>query len=98
MCAAVKCRHRKLKVENGKCEVYINDKKIIADGFIDTGNKLYDNITGLPVIVASKSFIKKLCEVYGTLDSCYTYRLTGKIVRTHNMAVFSLETLTPVEM
>lgn len=46
----------------------------------------------------SKSFIKKLCEVYGTLDPCYTYRLTGKIVRTHNMAVFSLKTLTPVEM
>ena len=46
----------------------------------------------------SKSFIKKLCEVYGTLDPHYTYRLTGKIVHTHNMAVFSLETLTPVEM
>lgn len=46
----------------------------------------------------SKSFIKKLCEVYGKLDSNYTYRLTGKIVLSHNMAVFSLETLTPVEM
>ena len=46
----------------------------------------------------SKSFIKKLCEVYGALDPHYTYRLTGKIVHTHNMAVFSLETLTPVEM
>lgn len=46
----------------------------------------------------SKSFIKKLCEVYGKLDPQYTYRLTGRIVLSHNMAVFSLETLTPVEI
>lgn len=46
----------------------------------------------------SKSFINKLCEVYGELDPKYTYRLTGKIVRSHNMAVFSLDTLTPVEI
>ncbi|MBR2376279.1 MAG: sigma-E processing peptidase SpoIIGA [Clostridia bacterium] len=43
-----------------KCVVVINGKKILAQGFIDTGNKLYDNLTGLPVIVASKLFIKKL--------------------------------------
>lgn len=46
----------------------------------------------------SKSFIKKLCEVYGQLDPKYTYRLTGRIVQSHNMAVFSLDTLTRVEM
>lgn len=53
-----------------KCEVYINNKKILADGFIDTGNKLYDNLTGLPVIVASKTFIKKLAEK-GALPNTY---------------------------
>lgn len=45
-----------------KCMVIINGKKVTAEGFIDTGNKLYDNLTGFPVIVASKNFIKKLAE------------------------------------
>lgn len=53
---------KSLETENftRKCEVVINGKKILCQGFIDTGNKLYDNLSGLPVIVASKSFIKKL--------------------------------------
>jgi len=46
----------------------------------------------------SKSFIKKLCEVYGKLDPKYTYRLTGSIVSSHNMAVFSLKTLAAIEV
>lgn len=46
----------------------------------------------------SKTFIKKLCEVNGSLDPHYTYRLTGKIVQSHQMAVFSLDTLTRIEM
>ncbi len=53
-----------------KCEVIINGKKITAQGFIDTGNKLYDNVSGLPVIVASKLFIKKLA-VNGALPNSY---------------------------
>lgn len=45
----------------------------------------------------SKAFIEKLCQVYGELKPNCTYRLTGNIVLSHNMAVFSVDTLTPVE-
>ena len=45
----------------------------------------------------SKYFIQKLCELVDELDTDYSYRLMGTIVPTHNMAVFSLDTLTPIE-
>ena len=45
----------------------------------------------------SKYFIQKLCELVDELDPDYSYRLIGTIVPTHNMALFSLDTLTPIE-
>ncbi len=46
----------------------------------------------------SKTFVSKLCEVAGGLDSNYSYRLTGSIVPSHNMALFSLKTLKRIEV
>ena len=43
-----------------KCEVIIKGKKIKVNGYIDSGNKLYDELTGLPIIVASQKFIKNM--------------------------------------
>lgn len=43
-----------------KISVYYNDRKTDAVGFIDTGNRLYDKITGGPVIVCDKSFALKI--------------------------------------
>jgi len=45
----------------------------------------------------SKAFIEKLCQVYGQLKPNCTYRLTGNIVLSHNMAVFAVDTLTPID-
>lgn len=45
----------------------------------------------------SKAFINKLCELIEGLNPECTYRLYGKIVTSHNMAVFPLNTITPVE-
>ena len=45
----------------------------------------------------SQSFIQKLCELIGDLDSKHTYRCTGKVIPKQNIAVFSLDTVTCVE-
>ena len=46
----------------------------------------------------STAFIDKLCEVDSRIEPKYTYRLTGKIIPSHQMALFSLETLTRVDV
>ncbi len=46
-----------------KCEIVIKGKKLKVMGYIDTGNKLYDSLTGLPVIIASKNLIKRLADI-----------------------------------
>lgn len=45
----------------------------------------------------SMSFVKKLISVAGKLEMNCSYRLTGNIVSSHNMAVFSMKTLTRIE-
>lgn len=45
----------------------------------------------------SMSFVKKLISVVGNLEMNCSYRLTGNIVSSHNMAVFSMNTLTRIE-
>lgn len=45
----------------------------------------------------SKAFVSKLCSVAGELEPNCTYRLSGTMVSSHKMAVFSLDTLTRVE-
>lgn len=45
----------------------------------------------------SRAFIEKLCQLDGNLVANNTYILTGYFVASHNMAVFSLDTLTRVE-
>lgn len=46
----------------------------------------------------SMSFVHKLFDIVGNLERNRTYRLRGTIVKSHCMAIFSLETLTPIEM
>ena len=45
----------------------------------------------------SKAFVNKLFDIIGSLDRTCTYKLSGIIVNSHNMAVFSLKTLEKVE-
>ena len=44
-------------------EIYLQDKKYVLTGFLDTGNKLYDNYKHRPVIIISKKIKYNLDEV-----------------------------------
>ena len=75
-----------------KCEVIIKGKKIKVDGFIDSGNKLYDNVTGMVIIVASKTFIKKLC-LENLLPNKYRQILIETVSGFNKMKVFNIDKL-----
>lgn len=45
----------------------------------------------------SKAFVNRLFDIIGSLDRNCTYKLSGIIVNSHNIAVFSLKTLVRVE-
>ncbi len=45
-----------------KCVMVINGKRYSVTGFIDSGNHLYENASGLPIIIASKKLSKKLSQ------------------------------------
>lgn len=44
-------------------ELYLNDKKYLLTGFLDTGNKLYDSYKHRPVVIIDKRIKYKLEEV-----------------------------------
>ena len=46
--------------------------------------------------IYSKSFVKKLCEVIGDLDPNYSYRMSGKIMPSQEVAVYSMKTLKKI--
>ncbi len=75
-----------------KCEIVVKGKKLKAIGFIDTGNKLYDNFTGLPVIIASKNFIKRLA-FNGSLPSKYKNLKIETINGTSTIKIFYIDKL-----
>lgn len=45
-----------------KCVICVGKVKIKTLGYIDSGNFLHDDKSGIPIIVSSKSFIKKIRE------------------------------------
>ena len=47
--------------------------------------------------VYSRFFVNKLCEVVGGIAAGFTYRLTGEVIPSQRMAVFSLKTLQRIE-
>lgn len=49
------------------------------------------------VEIYSRSFVQTLCDVAGGLNEGYVYRLTGCLVESERMFVFSLDTITKVE-
>ncbi len=42
------------------CELFINGKPFLATAFFDSGNRLIDEKSGLPIIVCKPSFIEKI--------------------------------------
>ncbi len=75
-----------------RCEITINGVKIKANGYIDSGNRLYDNLTGLPVIMASKLFIKKLYE-NKALPSSYRNLKIETVSGETTIKIFNIEKL-----
>lgn len=53
-------KERDLRPFLRKCIIVVNKKRFTITGFIDSGNRLYDERTGFPVIVASLSLSEKL--------------------------------------
>ena len=48
------------------------------------------------VEIYSKSFVRKLIDVAGNLDSGYSYKMTGAVIPKDMLAVFSLKSLTRI--
>ena len=46
--------------------------------------------------IYSKAFIKKLYEINSELDPKYSYRMSGKVLAAHRVAVFSMKTLKQI--
>ena len=44
-------------------EIYLNDKKVLLTGYLDTGNKLYDNYKHRPIIVIDKKIRYNLKDI-----------------------------------
>lgn len=44
----------------GKVKLELNGKQVEFTGFIDSGNRLFDNVTGLPVIIVSSKVLKQI--------------------------------------
>lgn len=44
------------------CAVIIDNRKFSVRGFVDSGNRLFDSMTGLPIIVASRKFATLLAR------------------------------------
>lgn len=41
-------------------EVFVNNKSVKIKGFIDSGNRLFDHVTGLPIIIIATSGLKTI--------------------------------------
>ncbi|MDD4291091.1 MAG: hypothetical protein PHX51_02475 [Clostridia bacterium] len=48
--------------------------------------------------IYSGSFITKLCEITDCIDHNCTYKLTGKVIPTEKIAVFSLKSIKIIEL
>jgi len=47
--------------------------------------------------IYSQSFVKKLCEVVGGLDSGYSYHISGVVLHKEKVALYSLKTIRKME-
>lgn len=65
-------KERNLKPFLRSCTVVINGKKFNVNGFIDSGNGLYDNKSGLPIVVCSN-------DLFLTLQSAGIKKSISKI-------------------
>lgn len=72
-------------------ELYLKKKKYVLTGFLDTGNKLYDNYQHRPVIITSKNIKYNLEDIiyvpYVSLNNQSVLRClkTDKIIINHHV-------------
>ena len=48
--------------------------------------------------IYSRTFVLKLCEVVGQLETTGTYRISGEVLPKQKVAVYSLKTIKKVEI
>ncbi len=53
-------KSRDIKPFVRSCVIVVSGKKFKVNGYVDSGNRLFDKKSGLPIIVVSKSLFKKL--------------------------------------
>jgi hypothetical protein len=61
-----------------QCEITINGKKIALTGFVDTGNRLVDTQTNLPVIIIRLSALKKALSTQMRADLIFATNASGQ--------------------
>jgi len=90
-----------------KCQIVINGKGFSLNGFIDTGNRLYDDKMGCPIIVISKKMAEKhnvipyLTEQIAVLkfstisgqSAMPVYKLSGIILYVNNRVLYKSASL-----
>ncbi len=74
-----------------KAVIKKGDKVVETSGFIDSGNRLFDAVTGLPIVVISKALAVKLVDFTEKTDARYINLSTvgGK----SRMLIFSIDYL-----
>lgn len=90
-----------------KCQIILGGKGFLLNGFIDTGNRLYDDKRGCPILVISKSVAEKhnlipyLTEKVSTIKYSTIsgqslmpiYKLSGVILYQNNNVLYKSASL-----
>lgn len=78
---AIKIFYKKQKLEkfNYKLLIKANNKKIKINAYLDSGNLLQDNLTGLPVVIVNFNIILNLFDKEISLIDFLTEKLNHKI-------------------
>ncbi len=87
-----------LLVNPGELAVAIRavDKEYSGDSVHRVRQKIMTSDNSVEIY--SRSFIEQLCAVTGGLDSGKTYRISGTIIPSEKVALFSLKTMKKVSV
>lgn len=67
------------------CKLKISSKAIPISGFLDTGNKLVDTASGLPVVIVNISAIKKYISSQMYADILFATNASGAFKNMHKL-------------
>ena len=67
------------------CTLKIADKAIPISGYLDTGNKLVDTLSGLPVVIVNICAIKKFISSQMYADILFATNASSKFLQIHKL-------------